>query len=148
MWDEIIKKIGVILVLAVAMLSVHVMAQGIVGNGGVDILGKNGGIFETEGSAFKFQERQDTNIGSLTVGNDKALAIGHIWQKKSITTATNNLEIKKNQYSGNCSPCEGTPCRDSCTKVNIETIKAGNREAMAYGPASAANYIKIVTNQQ
>ncbi len=136
------------MVLAMAMLSVHVMAQGIVGNGVVDILGRNGGIFETEGSAFKFPERQDTNIDSLTVGDDRALAIGHIWQKRPIATATNNLEIKKNQDSGNCSPCGETSCLDSCTKVNIETIKAGNREAMAYGPASAANYIKIVTNQQ
>ncbi len=136
------------MVLAMAMLSVHVMAQGIVGNGGVDILGKNGGIFETEGSAFKFPERQDTNIDSLTVGDDRALALGNLWQKRPIATATNNLEIKKNQDSGNCSPCGETLCSDSCTKVNIETIKAGNREAMAYGPASAANYIKIVTNQQ
>jgi hypothetical protein len=143
-----IKKIGVILVLAMAMLSVHVMAQGIVGNGGVDILGKDGGIFETEGSAFKFPERQDTNIDSLTVGDDRALAIGNIWQKSPIATATNNLEIKKNQHSGNCSPCGGSLCLDSCIKVNIDTIKAGNRVAMAYGPASAANYIKIVTNQQ
>ena len=37
---------------------------------------------------------------------------------------------------------------DCCIKVNIEQINVGNREAMAFGPASAANYIKIVTNQQ
>jgi hypothetical protein len=135
-------------VLAVAMLSVPVLSQGIAGDGGVDILGKNGGIFETEGSSFKFPEMQDTNIDSLTVGNDKALASGNNWQKRSLATATNNLEIKKNQDSGNCSPCGGTLCIDACTKVNVETIKAGNRVAMAFGPASAANYIKIVTNQQ
>lgn len=138
-WGEIIKKIGVILVLAVTMLSVHVMAQGIAGNGGVDILGKNGGIFETEGTAFRFPELQDTNIDNLIVGDDKALAIGDNWHKKPLATATNNLEIKKNQNSGNCSPC---------TKVNIDMIKAGNRKAMAYGPSDAANYVKIVTNQQ
>lgn len=122
-----------------AMLSVHVMAQGIVGNGGVDILGKNGGIFETEGSAFKFPEMQDTNLDRLIVGDDVALAIGNIWKERPIATATNNLEIKKNQGPGNCSPC---------TKVNIDTISAGNRKAMAYGPAFADNHIKIVTNQQ
>jgi hypothetical protein len=138
-WGEMIKKIGIILVLAVAMLSVHVMAHGIAGNGDVDILGEDGGIFEMEGTAFKFPEAQDTNIDSLIVGDDKALAIGNIWHKKPLATATNNLEIKKNQDTGNCSPC---------TKVNIDMIKAGNRKAMAYGPADAANYIKIVTNQQ
>ncbi|MFZ3149406.1 MAG: hypothetical protein WA137_10225 [Methanothrix sp.] len=135
------------LVLAMAMLSFPALSQGLAGDGGVDILGNNGGIFETEGSAFRFPEMQDTNLDSLTVGNDKALAIGNIWQKRSIATATNDLVIKKNQDSGNCSPCVGL-CQDSCTKVNIETIKVGNRKAMAFGPASAANYIKIVTNQQ
>lgn len=131
-----------------AMLSVHVMAQGIVGNGGMDILGKNGGIFETEGSAFKFPEKQDTNLDSLIVGDDKAMAIGNIWQKGPKAKATNNLEIKKNQDSGNCSPCGGNLCLDPCTKVNVDMIKVGNRRAMAYGSASADNYIKIVTNQQ
>lgn len=135
------------MVLAMAMLSVPVLSQGLAGDGGVDILGNNGGIFETEGSAFRFPAMQDTNIDSLTVGNDKALAMGNIWQKMPLATATNDLVIKKNQDSGNCSPC-GELCQDPCTKVNIETIKVGNREAMAFGPASAANYIKIVTNQQ
>ena len=55
------------------------MAQGMGGNGGVDILGKDGGIFETDGSAFKFPEFQDTNVDTLTVGNDKALAFGNPW---------------------------------------------------------------------
>jgi hypothetical protein len=147
-WGEIIKKIGIILVLAVAMLSIHVMAQGIAGDGGVDILGKDGGIFETEGTAFRFPELQDTNLDSLIVGDDKALAIGNVWHKKPLATATNNVLIKKNQDSGNCSPCGGSLCLDSCTKVNIDTIKAGNRKALAIGPADASNYIKIVTNQQ
>lgn len=147
-WGEIIKRIGIIMVLAVAMLSVHVMAQGIAGDGGVDILGKNGGIFETEGTSVKFPVAQDTNLDRTVVGDDKALAIGNFWNKKPIATATNNLEIKKNQDSGNCSPCGGSLCLDACTKVNADNIKAGNRRAMAIGPADAANYIKIVTNQQ
>jgi hypothetical protein len=122
------------------MLLVPVMAQqGISGNGGVDILGQNGGIFETDGSAFRFPEFQDTNAGSVTVGNDKALAFGNAWQKSPATFATNNLEIKKNQDSGVCT---------CCSKVNIDQIKIGSRDAMAFGFASATNNDKIVTNQQ
>jgi hypothetical protein len=128
------------------------MAQGIAGNGGVDILGKDGGIFETDGSAFKFPEFQDTNVDSLTVGNDKALAIGNLWGNID-PTATNNLEIKKNQDSGECTCCNGgidnaSPCQDCCIKVNLEQVTVGNREAMAFGFASATNNVKIVTNQQ
>ena len=128
------------------------MAQGMGGNGGVDILGKDGGIFETDGSAFKFPEFQDTNVDSLTVGNDKALAIGNLWGNID-PTATNNLEIKKNQDSGECTCCNGgidnaSPCQDCCIKVNLEQVKVGDREAMAFGFASATNNVKLVTNQQ
>jgi uncharacterized paraquat-inducible protein A len=133
------------------------MAQGIAGNGGVDILGKDGGIFETDGSAFKFPEFQDTNVDSLTVGNDKALAFGNMWGNID-PTATNNLEIKKNQDSGACTCCKdqtdsnpwerNSPCQDCCIKVNIDQIKVGDREAMAFGFASATNNVKIVANQQ
>ena len=134
------------------------MAQGIAGNGGVDLLGKDGGIFETDGSAFKFPEFQDTNVDTLTVGNDKALAFGNMWGNID-PTATNNLEIKKNQDSGECtcckdqtdsnSPCDrNSLCQDCCIKVNIDQIKVGDREAMAFGFASATNNVKIVANQQ
>lgn len=138
------------MVLAMAVLSLSAMAQtesgyGLAGAGGVDVLGT--GIFETQGSAVKFPEAQDTNIDILDVGNDRAMAFGNIFQRYPAATASNNLEIKKNQNSGNCSPCDGF-CTDSCTKVNIEQIKVGNREAMAFGFASANNYVKIVTNQQ
>jgi len=145
------------LVLAMAMLSVPVMAQGIAGNGGVDILGRdgNGGIFETDGSAFRFPDGQDTNIDTLTVGNDKALAFGNNWKKIPLATATNNLEIKKNQDSGACAPCDVSDdlgnvvgCMDPCIKVNIDQISVGNREAMAFGFATATNNVKIVANQQ
>jgi hypothetical protein len=143
------------LVLAMALLSVPVLAQGITGNGGVDILGKDCGIFETEESAFKFPEMQDTNIDSLTVGNDRALAFGNIWQKTPVAIATNNLEIKKNQDSGKCCRIRGSPqykgkpiCQDCCIKVNLEQVNVGNRDATAFGYASAANNIKIATNQQ
>ncbi|MDD1749611.1 MAG: hypothetical protein LUO89_07015 [Methanothrix sp.] len=137
------------------MLSVSAMAQsnyGLAGSGGVDILGT--GIFETDGSLTRFPEAQDTNIDTLDVGNDKALAFGNIWQKTPLATATNNLEIKKNQDTGACEPClmEGDDtqigCMDTCIKVNIDQIKVGNREAMAFGFASATNNVKIVANQQ
>jgi hypothetical protein len=116
----------------------------------VDILGKDGGIFETDGSAFKFPEFQDTNVDSLTVGNDKALAIGNLWGNID-PTATNNLEIKKNQDSGECICSNGGIDNASptcCIKVNMEQVNVGNREAMAFGSATATNNVKLVTNQQ
>ena len=70
---------GVILVLAMAILSVPSLAQGIAGNGGVDILGRDGGIFETNGAAFRFPEQTDINVDTLTVGNDRALAFGGLF---------------------------------------------------------------------
>jgi hypothetical protein len=127
------------LALAIAILSIPAMAQGnygLAGTGGVDILGT--GIFETDGSLIRFPELQNTNIDTLDVGNDKALAFGNIWQKTPIASATNNLEIKKNQDSG-----DGT-----YVLVNIDQIKVGNREAMAFGFAAATNNVKIVANQQ
>ena len=146
------------MVLAIAMLSLPAMAEGnygLAGSGGVDILGT--GIFETNGALTRFPEAQDTNIDTLDVGNDKALAFGNIWQKTPVATATNNLEIKKNQDSGICNPCQIVDpltgelvdgCMDACIKVNIDQIKVGNREAMAFGFASATNNVKIVANQQ
>jgi len=141
------------------MLSLPAMAQGnygLAGSGGVDILGT--GIFETDGALIRFPEAQDTNIDTLEVGNDKALAFGNIWQKTPVAAATNNLEIKKNQDSGVCAPCNLLPddpedpmpigCTDSCIKVNIDKISVGNREAMAFGFAAATNNVKIVANQQ
>jgi hypothetical protein len=121
------------MVLAIAMLSISAMAQnnyGLAGSGGVDILGT--GIFETDGSLIRFPEAQDTNIDTLVVGNDKALAFGNIWQRTPVATATNNLEIKKNQDSGVCTPCQIVDevtgelvdgCMDSCIKVNVDQIK-------------------------
>ena len=140
-----------VLAVAVTMLTVHVMAQGTSGYGAVDVLGKEGGIFETEGSAFSFPEFQDTNIDTVTVGNDRALAFGNIWQKNPGATATNNLEIKKNQDSGACVCSNGGNANASptcCVKVNMEQVNVGSREAMAFGSATATNNIKVVVNQQ
>ena len=141
-----IKTNKFVLVLTFAMLSIPVMAQGFGGDGGVDILGKDGGIFETEGSAFRFPESAGVNFDGLIVGNDRALAIGP--GKDPI--ATNNLVIKKNQDSGACECCSSgnVSCQDCCIKVNLEQVKVGNRDAMAFGLSEATNNVKIVTNQQ
>jgi hypothetical protein len=148
------------LAMAVAAFAVPAMAQSMAatGTGGVDILGQ--GIFETGGSAFKFPCTADTNFDSVDVGNDNSLAIGGAGQfagpfgsNLAAVTAQNNLKIKKNQDSGAC---------DSCTKYNVEQIKAGSRSATAIGlgaqgafPFSgntesvlAQNNVEIVTNQQ
>jgi hypothetical protein len=146
---ETIRQKGVILVLAIAMLSVPVFAQGMGGVGSIDIFGKNGGVFETEGSAFLFPEYQDTNVDTMIVGNDKALAFGVPWHRAPVTLATNNLEIIKNQDTGECNCCDtGTICQDCCIKVNIDQIKVGDRNALAFGFASATNNVKVVANQQ
>ena len=144
------------MVLAFAMLSVSALA----GCDSKDVLGS--GIFETEESSIKFPAAQDTNIDSLEVGNDRALAYGSIFMKTPKATATNNLEIKKNQDSGKCpdqccknelSSVEGqnslwtSDCTDCCIKVNVDQIKVGNRDALAFGFAAAENNVKIVANQ-
>ncbi len=154
------------MVLAIASLFAPVMANGddaaYGGDGGVDILGD--GIFETDGSAFSFPAGlTDTNYDAVEVGNDKAIAFGSksgfpFGFRNGPANAQNNLEIKKNQDSGKCRPCvlEAEDefesilrvCDDACLKMNIEQIKVGNREALAFGLASATNNIKLVTNQQ
>ena len=150
------------MVLAVAMLSVSALA----GCDGEGVLAS--GIFETEESSIKFPAGQDTNIDSLEVGNDKALAYGSIFMRTPKATAVNNLEIKKNQDSGKCKsgyeeccdpwvmtydPVTGEPtmeshdCKDCCIKLNVDQIKVGNRDALAFGFAAAENNVKIVANQ-
>jgi len=134
--------------MALAVLSLSAMAQdgyGLTGTGGVDVLGT--GIFETEGSAIRFPEAQDTNIDTIDVGNDKAIAFGNVWQPTGMATASNDLEIKKNQDTGDCEYCTDI-CADPCIKVNIDHITVGDREARAVGFSSATNHVKIVANQQ
>ena len=149
------------MVLAVAMLSVSALA----GCDGEGVLAS--GIFETEESSIKFPAGQDTNIDSLEVGNDKALAYGSIFMRTPKATAVNNLEIKKNQDSGKCpgkccmntlyseeptrhgnNTIETEDCTDCCIKVNVDQIKIGNRDALAFGFAAAENNVKITANQQ
>ena len=140
------------------MLSVSALA----GCDGEGVLAS--GIFETEESSIKFPAGQDTNIDSLEVGNDKALAYGSIFMRTPKATAVNNLEIKKNQDSGKCECCknklnsteptrggfsivETEDCVDCCIRVNVDQIKVGNRDALAFGFAAAENNVKIVANQ-
>jgi len=156
--------------MAFAAFAVPAMAQSsMVGSNGVDILGQ--GIFETGGSAFKFPPSADTNFDLLEVGNDRADAIGAgVWGAGVATSganvqALNNLEIKKNQNSGECACCQALdsscPCQDCCTKYNIEQIRVGDRTARAIGAGVwgagvatsnagvvASNTVKIVTNQE
>ncbi len=154
--------------MAAALLSIPAMAEGLVGNAGVDVLGR--GIFETNGAAIKFFEGQDTNIDNLVIGNDRAISKGFAgifpWDNNGPGIATNNLEVKKNQDSGACECCkaygDGQPCdqfsmdggpkqsdcRDWCIKVNIENLKIGDRTAMAFDLARSTNNVKVVTNQQ
>jgi hypothetical protein len=143
-----------------------------VGSGGVDILGE--GIFETGSSAFKFPAEADTNFDSVDVGNDRARAIGvgptvqvgAFNDNTKQVTAQNNLKIKKNQDSGDCACCQALdpscPCKDCCTKYNVEQIKVGDRDALAIGVGSlqagifnqntvsvlAQNNVEIISNQQ
>jgi hypothetical protein len=151
--------------MAFAALAAPAMAQGaMVGSGGVDILGQ--GIFETEGSAFKFPAAANTNYDSIKVGSDGATAIGAgagpgilNWAGNwGSVSALNDLEIKKNQDTGDAATCQ------SCSpKYNVEQIEVGNRNALAIGAwagpgiantagnvggISAVNRVKIVTNQQ
>jgi hypothetical protein len=158
--------------MALAVFAAPALAQSaMVGSGGVDILGQ--GIFETGGSAFKFPATADTNFDSVEVGNDRALAIGGSGQfagffgsNNAAVTAQNNLKIKKNQDSGECACCQALdpacPCKDCCTKYNVEQIKVGSRSATAIGlsiqgafpftsnsaSTLAQNNVEIVTNQQ
>jgi hypothetical protein len=145
-----------------ALLIVPVLGQDVMsgsatgGNDGVDMLGA--GIFESNGNAFQISLGDaDVNFDSITVGNDKATSFGQNWgwpHSYGPANAVNNVEIKKNQDSGACASCCGgeattgcEQCADACLKTNIEQIKLGNRDAMAFGFSNAANNMKIVTNQ-
>lgn len=174
-WGENIKTIAMLFVLAMAMIAVPAMAIGSMqdgnlanmGQSGVDILGRTG-IFETESGACQFSLGQSTNFDSVNVGNDVATALGPVIPipgHHPLAKATNNLEIKKNQDSGDCqSCCDGAhedgcdnafdgghkgchTCDNACVKINLEQVKVGNRAALAVGNAEAENNVKIVTNQ-
>jgi hypothetical protein len=156
-WGEIIEKVAIIALLALAIVAVPVMAQDAyaMGGKGTDILGN--GIFECGDNAFKFPILADTNFDSITVGNDNARAIawgGFFPFENAPAKAVNNLEIKKNQQVGPCESCceQGNPescsaCQSPCTTVNIDHVNVGDRTAQAFGLAEAVNNVKLVLNQ-
>lgn len=127
-------------------------------------------VLESDGASIIFPEPADSNYNFLTIGNDKAFAFG----PKIDPIATNNLEIKTSQDSGDCrccnssykripiyvnstmqsmqsnqnSPFEISTCQDCCIKMNIDRIKAGDRTAIAFGFSEATNNQKIAADQQ
>jgi hypothetical protein len=145
------KRVLLIALLA-TMSIVPTMAQ-YTGTDGVDVL--RDGIFEAEGSLFQFPSWVDVSYKSVEIGDDDAFAVGWPWTMTSPNgpaNAANSLEIKNNQDTGECACCQSLnaecPCQDCCLKMNAESIKIGDRTAMAFGFATATNSIKIVTNQQ
>lgn len=151
--------------LVLAVVVIPIMAQDGYGGKGTDILGN--GIFESS-EGLKVPIVADTNFDSITVGNDNAKAYGFegffpFTGPKA--KAENNLEIKKNQQVGQCECCDKSreptcygniegrlnncsPCQDCCTTVNIDQIHVGDRNANAFGSASAAvNNVKLIFNQ-
>lgn len=150
------------MVLAAALAAPALSQSAIVGSSGVDVLGE--GIFETQGSAFRFPAAANVNYDSVDVGNDRALAIGLglgqfgiLNQNIAAVTAQNNLKIKKNQDSG-----DSVTCASCSPKYNAEQIRVGSRSATAIGvgfpqvgilsrntvSTLAQNNVEIVTNQQ
>jgi hypothetical protein len=130
--------------MAVALLSVPATAIN------VDDDPLTSGIFLTETTAFRFPAVQDTNIDSVSVGDDKAIAFGNPWNPNHRAYATNELEITKTQDSGECVQCtdaDGSTCADSCIKVNLEQISVGNRESLAFGFGTSNNKVKITATQ-
>ncbi len=140
------QKIGIAILLAIALFSMPALAQNTVaGSGTVDILAQ--GIFEADGSAVQIPEGSDANLDGVVVGNDRALAFGTPWghtQPRPI--AQNELEIKKNQQ-GSTPIIDTTGTVLSAPLINAEQIKVGDRNALAFGSGTATNHVKIVTNQ-
>ena len=149
--------------MALAVLSISALAQFDDDElMGTDINALESGAFQTKEAAVMFPGAQDTNIDAMVVGDDKAIAFGNVWNSIAPAKAVNNLEILKSQDSGECQNCTKSDetedwqgnwtgqfdCKDACTKVNIDQIKVGNREARAFGFSSAANNVKIVATQQ
>jgi hypothetical protein len=166
---------GVMIVMAMAALLVPAMSQcsncgttGTTGNAAaagaasydsmgvpsVDLLGR--GLFEADSGASGFNTSCSTNFDSIVVGDDKANAFGNYWSHDIFgpqALAQNNLEIKKNQTSGNRTCCfseevGNSSCRQCNPQLNLEQIRIGDRTSFAYGNALAQNNIKIITNQQ
>ncbi len=147
------KKIGMLLLLVVALVSIPVLVQG---NGGSEIATNIGNVgeiaFGTGEFTIGFPIGQDANTGGSTIGNDKATAVSfgeglQLPFGKIIPNAKNIIEIAKNQeiQSENVSPIGFDNV--SPVGVNSDQINAGNRNAAAIASGSASNNVKIVSDQ-
>jgi|GEM_PF-2696202 len=88
----------------------------------------------------------DTNRDVMDIGNDVALAFTASFFKPDAARATNDLEIKKNQDSGDCTSCP-EDCSNACVNHNREQIWVGDRDASAHGSGDSSNHVKLVSNQ-
>lgn len=141
------KKIGIVIVLAATLFVVP--ALGLIDDNLV-----SAGLYQSDGTSLRFPQVNNVNFDSITSGNDNALAFGPEWGFKSSIPpkATNNLEITKAQKAGtsgtsSIDPNYGFQINNSTT-INIEQIKLGNRQALAFGSAVATNNIKITVAQE
>jgi len=141
LWGETIRKIIFALAMALAVFAVPAMA--ICGSSEVLEMG----VYETATTAFTIPAKADVNHDQLITGGDVAIAVVG-------GQAENELKIKKNQDSGDCSCCApvNQVCSDCCNKVNVEDLRVAGRVAIAlggspFGPSRANNKVEIVTNQ-
>jgi len=141
LWGETIRKIIFALAMALAVFAVPAMA--ICGSSEVLEMG----VYETATTAFTIPAKADVNHDQLITGGDVAIAVVG-------GQAENELKIKKNQDSGDCSCCApvNQVCSDCCNKVNVEDLRIAGRVAIAlggspFGPSRANNKVEIVTNQ-
>ncbi|HWQ19853.1 MAG TPA: hypothetical protein VN455_08760, partial [Methanotrichaceae archaeon] len=88
----------------------------------------------------------DTNRDTMDIGKEVALAFTASFFGKDAARATNDLEIKKNQDSGECVSCPDG-CNNACVKHNLEKIWVGDRDASAHGSGDSNNHVKLVSNQ-
>lgn len=95
--------------------------------------------------------KPDKNSGSIEVGKSNASAIGPIGMPSCVSgreaAAANNIEIKKNQNAGGCTPCQDN-CGDACIKADLDLIKIGDRSSSAWGSSEVNNNVRIITNQE
>jgi hypothetical protein len=158
-WGEIIEKVAIIAILALAIVAIPGMAsESSAMMSGTDVLGN--GIFESS-DGLKFPDGvlsgttlSDVNFDSITVGNDRSDAYGFegffpFFGPKA--KAENNLEVKKNQQVGPGQCCQAIsnscPCQDCSITTNIDNVRVADRTANAYGNAEAVNNVKLVLNQ-
>ncbi|MGA9098001.1 MAG: hypothetical protein WB392_03625 [Methanotrichaceae archaeon] len=139
------QKIGIVIVLAAALFVVPALVL-------ADENHANGGAFRSDSTELSIPDMTNVNFDGVTTGSDSALAFGPEWGFKSSIPpkAENNLEIMKNQQSGMSGTNTTSPGQIGYgaynitnPTINIEQIKLGNRQALAFGSAIATNNIKI-----